>query len=223
MNDDFLFHLPIFWYSKYCRYCTGIIDRIDPNDFRFVCVDHVDVRKLLLADTKYGVRSVPCIMILRDNGRALKYEGAEEVLTYLEETSRLTMVSNNASEPEPPTTPLPLTSPPRPRGGSLSSPLPPIPEVFEEEEPSAFEGRRPLVPPPLEPPTMELDRPQDGVDVMVTMEVAEDGVESDPSGMSESSSSSSSNVARKGNSVLTLAQQMQRERESEDRSSPPSV
>lgn len=206
--------VPIFWYSKYCRECRELIDMIDPNHFVFVCVDNVDVRKRILTDTHYGIRSVPCILVFQGGTQRFhKYEG-EDILRWLEMNPTMMMMTSINESPKqdvdhvidiPPLPPTSLTSGNVPPSLPVMESLPlqepptrlaPIPEEDDGEE----DVQAPLLPPPA---------------VQTSEEVG------DPSGMSDGMSSTSATTAsKKPNSIMNLAQQMQRERESEDRPSP---
>ena len=202
--------VPIFWYSKYCRECRELIDMIDPNHFVFVCVDNVDVRKRILTDTHYGIRSVPCILVFQGGTQRFhKYEG-EDIFRWLEMNPTMMMMTSINGNPKqhvdhvidiPPLPPTSLTS------GNVPPSLPVVESLPLQEPPTRLA------------PIPEEDDGEEDVQAPPAVQTSEEV--GDPSGMSDGMSSTSATTAsKKPNSIMNLAQQMQRERESEDRPSP---
>lgn len=178
-------NIPIFLYSKYCKQCPELINHIDPNQFLFVCVDNVEVRKKFLNDQRFLVRTVPCIIVYNDDNNTIfeKYEG-NSLIDWLDENNLLITNDkvNQAEDDEEeelqhkiPITPLPIEE----------SFIPPN-NVMENNNPE---------------PIMESNNSVD--------EEAPAPIE-DPSGMSDQSA-----IPKKSSDVMNLAQQMQRERDNE--------
>lgn len=220
-----VFEVPIFCYSKYCRQCRDIIEVIDPNDFVFVCIDNVDVRKRILSDTHYGIRSVPCILVFQGSSEKFhKYEG-DDVVRWLEMNDMIVQTENE-SAPEPEVEPVHVVDlpplPPRravtqtPSSLIAENPIPPNNPSIDSRLPTIVESELENdVSAPLLTSTIMTEASMEGGDVSSSM--------MDPSGMSDGMSSATMTTAsKKPNSIMNLAQQMQRERESEDRPTPSS-
>lgn len=205
LDKGSMFEIPIFWYSKYCRHCTEIIPRIDPNDFLFVCVDNVNIRKRLLTDVKYEIRSVPCLLVFQDRSFT-KYEG-DDVVAWL--TTNDMFVPTTTWQPQEEEEAV-VTAADHPQHPIVTR-LPVIPEEVEEEP--RMDTSTPL-------PTMLMQQPTPLPPPPPTT-ISQDDTEIDPSGMSDGMASTTP-TPKKSDSVMTLAQQMQRERETADRPAPSS-
>lgn len=66
----------IVLYSKYSSQCQRIINYYHPSltFIHFICIDNIDIRKQL-AKTSYNVKSVPCAILVYNNGKKEKFEG----------------------------------------------------------------------------------------------------------------------------------------------------
>ena len=95
----------VLMYSKYSKRCENILQLMNPAmDFRKICIDHDEVRKLVLKDEKkYQVQTVPCILVFYSNGVMNKYEGNDAFRWVSETISRMQTLS---SPPPPPAAPL---------------------------------------------------------------------------------------------------------------------
>jgi len=93
-------------------------------DFRKICIDHDEVRKLVLNDQKkYQVQTVPCILVFYSNGVMNKYEGNDAFRWVHETIDRMQTIS---SPPPPPQAPPPAPQqapPPAPQQAPLQAPL----------------------------------------------------------------------------------------------------
>ena len=77
-----MIRIPIFFYSKYCKECPKILSVIDPNRFLFICVDNPDIRKKIVDDDRYNIKTVPCILYFENETSFEKYEN-ENVIKWL--------------------------------------------------------------------------------------------------------------------------------------------
>ncbi len=149
-----MIHIPIFFYSKYCKECPKILSVIDPNRFLFICVDNPDIRKKIVEDKRFQIKTVPCILYFENDKTFEKYEN-ENVIKWLHANNMFCIEE-----------------------------LPPQKEEIPEEY--------------MEPINVKID----------TIKEQEDKEE-------EEEKDEISNAISTKNNVLTLAQQMQRERESQ--------
>jgi hypothetical protein len=84
----------ILIYSKFSPSCNELFAFIEqtkvPTPFKLLEIDNKEIRKRILSDKKFSIKSVPCIISLNGAGVASQYEGAKafEVV--------------NAMKPEPP-------------------------------------------------------------------------------------------------------------------------
>lgn len=67
----------VFLYSKYSSICMTMLSKMEmAMDFRKICIDHSAIRQLLLKNNaKYNITIVPCILVFFANGVMHKYEG----------------------------------------------------------------------------------------------------------------------------------------------------
>lgn len=85
MNEQHTFVLML--YSKYSRRCEDILKTLQDYPISFLdlfCIDNKVIRKIVL-NSKYGIASVPCILIGYANSRIDKYEG-EDCMNWLKQT-----------------------------------------------------------------------------------------------------------------------------------------
>lgn len=176
-------NIPIFLYSKYCKQCPELINMIDPNQFLFLCVDNVEVRKKFLNDQRFLVRTVPCIIVYNDISMTFqKYEGSA-LVEWLDENNYL-LDDNNDEEEEQQQEEH---------------------QIVDEEAPPASKTIM-MLPQPIQPLENE-NIPTATPDTIPSSQ------EIDPSGMTDTVSSSDN--SSKKSDVMNLAQQMQRERDAE--------
>lgn len=66
----------IVLYSKYSSQCQRIINYYHPSltFIHFICIDNMDIRKQL-AKTSLKIKSVPCAVLVYNNGKKEKFEG----------------------------------------------------------------------------------------------------------------------------------------------------
>jgi hypothetical protein len=72
----------VLFYSKYSQFSKNIIQTINSsqidfvNNFKlkFVCIDNEALRKRILSSKKIIIKSVPCILVVYDNGAVEKYD-----------------------------------------------------------------------------------------------------------------------------------------------------
>ena len=71
----------VCFYSKYSSSSTLFLKRLShstpsPEDVRYVCLDKAWVRDRIMRDNRYHISTVPCVLVLREDGID-KYEGNE--------------------------------------------------------------------------------------------------------------------------------------------------
>ena len=173
-------------------------------DFRRVCVDHPEFRRLVVQDSKkYMIRQVPCILVFFSNGVVNKYEG-EKAFEWVDET--ITKMKNVMSSMMPP------SSPP-----SSSSPY------MEQQSPKAF-SKLPVERVEVEPVSPEPVEVSSSVDMRRRLDSApllrktEESAKTDtePTPKTTTDPNPRGIKSDKHESLLTLAQQMQKERDNED-------
>ena len=213
----------VLLYSKYSTGCSQLLEKMSVLDFRKICVDHEEVRKLVVGDQKkYSIQKVPCILVFFSNGLMKKYEGADAFAWVEETTEKMKMIST-------PPPPFPMVSAPPPSPVSLDTTMPSRP-VSQLEFPTPSQ---PLLQPfstlptresiPVEP--VEMESEPEGVPDMrrhmdsaplfqkskAVAELAEttDQQEKDNTPVRGIKSDKQENL-------MSLAQQMQKQREKED-------
>lgn len=99
----------VLLYSKYSQTCNKLFEITNSSGIDFskilstVCIDSEDIRKRIKNDKRFGIQSVPCLLLLYINGTVEKYEGPDVFVWTTNIISRL-----NPPPPPPP----PLPSPP---------------------------------------------------------------------------------------------------------------
>jgi hypothetical protein len=93
----------VLMYSKYSKRCESILQLMNPvMDFRKICIDHDEVRKLVLKDEKkYQVQTVPCILVFYSSGVMNKYEGNDAFRWVSETIGRMQTISAPPPSPAP--------------------------------------------------------------------------------------------------------------------------
>lgn len=141
-------NIPIFLYSKYCKQCPEIISHIDPNQFLFVCVDNVEVRKKFLNDKRFLVRTVPCIIVYNDTNRTFEKYEANSLIDWLDDNNLLVTnekVNQEEEEEELQTKiqmPIPIEKPIIPADNVMENNQPepsPVMENVDEEAPAPID------------------------------------------------------------------------------------
>ena len=82
----------VLLYSKYSEFSKSIIKQIESSSFDFVnkkklstvCIDNDDIRNRILKSNDMDIKTVPCILIIHDDGVVEKYEG-EDAFKWVEE------------------------------------------------------------------------------------------------------------------------------------------
>jgi hypothetical protein len=211
----------VLLYSKYSTGCSQLLEKMSVLDFRKICVDHEEVRKLVVGDQKkYSIQKVPCILVFFSNGLMKKYEGADAFAWVEETTEKMKMIST----PPPP----PMVSAPPPSPVSLETTLPSRP-VSQLEFPTPSQ---PLLQPfstlptresiPVEPVEMEPE-PEGVPDMRRHMDSAplfqksKAVVEPSTTDQQEKDNTPVRGIkSDKQENLMSLAQQMQKQREKED-------
>ena len=100
----------VFLYSKYSRGCEKLLEMMSVMDFRKICVDHDEVRKLVLKDQKkYNIQKVPCILVFFANGVMKKYEGSD-AFDWVRDTMEKMKYISDATNPSTPSHQVAMTS-----------------------------------------------------------------------------------------------------------------
>lgn len=203
-------------YSRYSKASSSLLSIMEGNlDFRRLCIDHPEFRRIVLQDSqKFNIRQVPCILVFFSNGVMNKYEG-DKAFSWAQET--ITKIKSMMNHPEkietvhvkervyPSSNPIPSTPftslptmesvPVEPVG----TPLPPAPDSSV----STIDMRRRLDSAPLlkKTETQDAKRPEE----------REEPTIQDTNGQNLRAIKSD-----KQENLLTLAQQMQKERDQEE-------
>lgn len=61
--------LSVLFYSKYVSECSSLMKLLDLDKIFVFCVDNAYIRSKILADQKWGIRSVPCLLQIYRDGR----------------------------------------------------------------------------------------------------------------------------------------------------------
>ena len=66
----------VILYSKYSPKCKDILNSFDPSNgkVQLVCIDNIKVRNKIIKSS-IDIQSVPCVIMLYDNGQYDKFEG----------------------------------------------------------------------------------------------------------------------------------------------------
>ncbi|NDE13759.1 hypothetical protein EBZ80_02400 [bacterium] len=164
----------VVFYSRFSEKSTRFLQKIRAIDYRKVCVDHDEIRTHILEDTeKYGIRTVPAVLVFFASGVVKKYEN-EEAFRWADGISRSFAVPERV-----PVVPREEMSPPPP------------PMVTQPSDPSDGMRRRIETTPLIQKTTVVDEERKD-----------ENGVEK--------------KMSRKNESIKSLAQQLQAQREKED-------
>jgi hypothetical protein len=100
----------VFLYSKYSRGCEKLLEMMSVMDFRKICVDHDEVRKLVIKDDKkYNIQKVPCILVFFANGVMKKYEGSD-AFDWVRDTMEKMKYISDATNPSTPSHQVAMTS-----------------------------------------------------------------------------------------------------------------
>jgi hypothetical protein len=76
----------IFLYSKFSNHCKRLLTAIRAQaneeittviNVKEVCIDSVGIRERLKSDTMYSIKSVPCFIVVYEDGVTEKYEGRD--------------------------------------------------------------------------------------------------------------------------------------------------
>lgn len=91
----------VLLYSKYSRGCEKLLETMSVMDFRKICVDHDEVRRLIRADQKkYNIKEVPCILVFFANGVMKKYEGTNAFEWVRDTVEKMRYISTSAPKEE---------------------------------------------------------------------------------------------------------------------------
>jgi hypothetical protein len=102
----------VLLYSKYSQTCNKLFEITNSSGIDFskilslVCIDSEDVRKRIKNDKRFGIQTVPCLLLLYTNGTVEKYEGQDVFIWTTNIISRL-----NPPPPPPPPPPQQLPIP----------------------------------------------------------------------------------------------------------------
>jgi len=91
----------VFLYSKYSSVCMSLLPKMEVSmDFRKICIDHPVVRQLLVKHhEKYNITVVPCILVFFANGVMHNYQGKTAV-EWIEKTlQQMKYLASDASPP----------------------------------------------------------------------------------------------------------------------------
>lgn len=184
--------IAIFFYSKYCKECPRIMNIIEnPNDFIFVCVDNTNVRNKIIHDKKFLITHVPCLLIISNNTFE-KYDNPNKIIDWLQKNELINQDDNNyeSQEYENPTT-------------SLQQEVITLPPLKKEE-------KNTLIP----------DNKVDGNSFLPSLNGQNYPSVKDETQSSNKEENTEENeelikTSTKNSNVLSLAQQMQRERETD--------
>ena len=216
----------VLLYSKYSTACETLLQKMSVMDFRKICVDHEEVRKLVVADQKkYSIQKVPCILVFFSNGLVKKYEG-EDAFAWVDETIEKMRV---------------LTTPPPPVMFPNERPFsrPPAPVQQHENEPedasplvktafstfSTLPVRESIAVQPVESESSSMTNDDNVPDMRRAMDSAPlpiQKLKAMPPPQSEEGEGDAAAAPMRGiksdkqENLMSLAQQMQKQREKED-------
>jgi len=232
----------VLLYSKYSSACESLLQKMSVMDYRKICVDHEKVRKLVVSDQKkYSIQKVPCILVFFSNGLVKKYEG-EDAFAWVHETIEKMRVLTTPPPSFPTPSPTPVMVPTVAPVEVVVPPQKPFRhfqnDVDDDEDNDAVERAfQPLS--TLHPresiavQPVDLDSEGGGESGVPDMRRAMDSaplpiqklkmVSSSPSSSSENDSDSNGGAtpmrgikSDKQENLMSLAQQMQKQREKED-------
>jgi hypothetical protein len=146
----------ILIYSKFSPACNELFSFIEqfkiPTPFKLLEIDNKDIRKRVLSDKRFSIKSVPCIISLNSAGVASQYEGVKafevvnamkpEVERYipsspssvkLQDTPRSVAPSQISISEEPRSQP----SPPQSQQPSTDNSVTMIEDLIDEEPPAS--------------------------------------------------------------------------------------
>jgi hypothetical protein len=178
-------------YSKYCKECSKLLAMIDPDSFLLVCVDNVNIRQKILKDTRFIIRNVPSILEFNEEDKSFQKYEAHLVNDWLIRHRYLPSPSSMIVSPTINENQFVAENDSKPIV-SLET----IVEDSNEQDDDDVQDQE-FIPPPQSDSTIP------DTDSMATP----------PSDRPDATTV----VNRKQNSVLNIAQQMQREREKEEK------
>ena len=209
-------------YSKYSNTCEKLLQMMSTMDFRKICVDHEEVRRLILKeDQKYSIRVVPSILVFFSTGIMKKYEGSDAFVWVKETLEKMNMIQAS-------TTPSPSPSPPPPTVYMAEAPSPllasrpnPPPTRKENEESQPFSSLKPresiAVEPILDPESVpDMRRAMDTTPLIGAKSKKSTVSSPPPDKMVEDVTPMRGIKSDKQENIMSLAQQMQKQREVED-------
>lgn len=236
----------VLMYSKYSSACDRLLQMMNPVlDFRKICIDHDAVRQLVVSDPKrFQIRTVPCILVFFANGGMNKFEG-EDAFRWARETIQKmkNIVRETVETPSPGATPASPNVVSHMERGFSTFPsshqvrletFSSIPVVAEQHDPSIVEGgnrqlteakavmpidtevytdmKRRMDTNPLFPPRETIPARGNTTQSSSTQESPEE-----TEGESAPSDHPSKAIKKdKQENLMTLAQQMQKQRDRED-------
>ena len=153
-------------YSKYSKYCTDLIDRIEKSNIDFtketkllpVCIDNEDIRKKIISSSNIEIHSVPTVLIIYEDGGVEKYEGddafnwVEDILNKKHTLSPPTMQQQPPMMPQQP----PMMQQPPPM---MQQPPPMMqqPPPMIQQQPPMIQQQPPMI--QQQPPMMQQQPP----------------------------------------------------------------
>jgi hypothetical protein len=213
----------VLLYSKYSKGCDKVLEMMSGMDFRKICIDHDQVRKLVVQNQKkYNIEKVPCILVFFANGVMKKYEGADAFEWVRDTMEKMRYIQERQAPlaPSPAPSPLPSSVPNHPVE---------ITEMPSRPAPKSTDSPRPLLEPLFTLPSKERIAVQTvEEDVVPDMRRAMDSAplpiqkslpKEEPS---EGNHGGGNNNPMRGiksdkqESIMSVAQQMQKQREKEE-------
>ena len=194
--------LSIIFYSKYCSKSTELLSFINnPDDYIFLCVDNIKIKNQILNDSKLNIRIVPTLLIVSEDGNFIKYEN-DDILDWVQENGYINenTIPIQTSIPTPIQTsiPTPINTPIQPIQTSIPTPInTPIQTLIQ----------------PINTPIQTLIQPIETnlPTIMEEDDQEDDNVTYNPKEIKQSSSEN------KQNSISLMAQEMQRQRDIDDK------
>jgi hypothetical protein len=209
----------IYLFSKYSQQCKDFEKwlLLSSIDYKSICIDNKLVRKIVSNE----IQRVPCLFVREEDGSLFKYQGKqafdwikkamEEIQLQEEQQQSISSFQQERTSMDvPSTTPIPSSF------FSSSHPVVPIVDLEHTSDPSSFQdksGRTSMVEnPSIETPSYEgMRRTIDSAPLIQQPSSKERLGESAPVYPEESSPST--DTALKPESLMSLAQKLQKERE----------
>lgn len=214
----------VLLYSKYSKGCEKLLEMMSVMDFRKICVDHEDVRKLVARDRKkYDIQKVPCVLVFFSHGVVKKYEGVDAFDWVRDTMEKMRYISQASPPPAPMPMPAPMPTPSRVEMTEVPS-RPASRDTPSRLEP-LFNLQKPR--PPPEPIAVQPVESDDGVPDMrramnsAPLTIAKKPVSLEP--VKEEAAPMRGIKSDRQESIMSVAQQMQKQREKEETDAAPNA